>query len=150
MSPRALKACPHCGDPTPKTPCVNCRRKRDRARSAQYRADVDVARLDRLKAKAKKRQPWCAWPGGCQYPITTSNPLSVDHMRSIDAAPELCYSPENLIVLCLSHNKEKATKSMMPNGKLIQEPSSPFTPRDLTPPTDRTLYLPQRATGLDQ
>lgn len=105
MTPRAMKACGTCGTPSPTTPCTDCAVPRTHEQSASARGYDRQWR--KLRARAIRRQPWCAWPEGCTYPITDKNPLTGEHVVPIAVDPTRRLDPTNVIVLCHRHNSQR-------------------------------------------
>lgn len=114
--PRALKACGSCGTPTPESTCPQCHPDTGRPRSGHHLDPtaklLRTRRWRALAAHAIHRQPWCAWPGGCDHAITDANPLTGDHDIPRTRAPERVYDETNVVVLCRKHNSEKGTRTL--------------------------------------
>jgi hypothetical protein len=106
--PRALKACGNCGNPTTTTPCTPCTPPKAPGRHTQSRTKRGYDNYwIRLRDQAIRKQPWCAWPEGCTYPVTRSNPLTGEHVVPVSVDPSRRLDKTNVIVLCLKHNSRR-------------------------------------------
>lgn len=115
--PRALKACPHCGDPTPKTPCRNCTPSGRHTRSAKERGNT--RRMANLSRRVRQAQPFCGWPTGCDYTIDDDNPLTLGHLIPRTVDPTRMYDKTNCITLCQRHNSRQGTRVLTLDGRLL-------------------------------
>lgn len=120
--PRAAKACSRCGTPSTSSTCPTCTPTHESGRHLRTAKERgNTRRWRNLAARTIRRQPWCAWPGGCHLPIDSNNYLTVDHIvpRSVD--PTRMYDAENLIVLCRRHNAVKGTRTLTDDGRLVRQ-----------------------------
>ncbi len=111
MSARAASVClePGCAEVVTRGRCAAHRSDFNRRRGSAAARGYD-AKHRRLTARALRVQPWCAWPGGCGYPIDEANPLTGDHDLALSRGGQT--SPDNIVVLCKRHNSEKGTPWM--------------------------------------
>jgi hypothetical protein len=87
--------------------CVLCRRAYERRRRGNPTARYGPGYRARHRA-AIAAEPWCHWPGGCDYPDagTPANLLTCDHIL-----PRSRFGYESpLTVLCRSHNSSKSDR----------------------------------------
>lgn len=95
-----FRPCLDCGTPSEGSRC----REHEAERLAR-RGNSDARGYDgrwrRLSHKARRLQPFCGEPGGCDFGISPKNPLTVHHLRWPATGPA------DVEVLCLTHNNRR-------------------------------------------